>query len=296
MPSKNNVWGCSLNVFVNVLLLVRPCLLIQTDRHCNLGTAKNFAQVGGKFSLTTVVRIGCQVVSLSTCNGFWHQDWSFISQVIERLRAVHEVGLVYRWALLKHFVPPVDIHSLSLVLLCKLRCIYKMHIFSRDVKPANLLFFCSPAICLFVSLFVFVILFTCQQSLQYLEQGCEARKPAGWFSWNSYWVNHSHGSQYSIHMFLCNCVYTRGGWSYRWTLAWQPLTRMRRAPTYLLSSNIFWLALQGGLFIPWCKCQLNLTKDCRLFISSDKGFPEVDELSCGLSGQRTESPLGISGP
>ena len=160
MPSKNNVWGCSLTVFVIVLLLVRPCLLIQTDRHCNLGTAKNFAQVGGKFSLTTVVRIGCQVVSLSTCNGFWHQDWSFISQVIERLRAVHEVGLVYRWALLKHFVPPVDIHSLSLVLLCKLRCIYKMHIFSRDVKPANLLFFCSPAICLFVAC-VTVCLFLC---------------------------------------------------------------------------------------------------------------------------------------
>ena len=163
MPSKNNVWGCSLNVFVNVLLLVRPCLLIQTDRHCNLGTAKNFAQVGGKFSLTTVVRIGCQVVSLSTCNGFWHQDWSFISQVIERLRAVHEVGLVYRWGILEqrlHFETPVDIHSLSLVLLCKLRCIYKMHIFSRDVKPANLLFFCSPAICLFVA-FVTVCLFLC---------------------------------------------------------------------------------------------------------------------------------------
>ena len=35
-----------------------------------------------------------------------------------------------------------------------------MHIFSRDVKPANLLFFCSPAICLFVA-FVTVCLFLC---------------------------------------------------------------------------------------------------------------------------------------
>ena len=51
--------------------------------------------------------------------------------------------------------------------------------------------------CCFLFVFWFDCLFSCQ-SPQYLEQGCEARKPTGWSSWHSHRVHHPHGSHYSI--------------------------------------------------------------------------------------------------
>ena len=57
----------------------------------------------GKFSLNTVVRIGCQVHLyywlLLTLNRIsWYFAASHLQQVLDRLRTVHDAGLVYRWS------------------------------------------------------------------------------------------------------------------------------------------------------------------------------------------------------
>ena len=62
----------------------------------------------------------------------------------------------------------------------------------------------------------------------------------------SLWQQYAYWCQWQIAMTSMRIIWIFMKWFGRWTLAWQPRTRMTRAPTYFIWNSIFWLGHQGA--------------------------------------------------